>query len=76
MNLTYSDGSTETAIAKGVGDVPNSNGDIIGSDYILWSGENNMPVSVSVTAVKKGVADSNSNTFVGATFGSDRKSVV
>lgn len=70
VNLTYSDGSTETAIAKGVGDVPNSNGDIIGSDYILWSGENNMPVSVSITAVKKGVADSNSNTFAGATFGS------
>ena len=48
----------------------NSNGDIIGSDYILWSGDRkDEPVEVYVTAVSKN-ALSNSNTFGGATFGS------
>lgn len=70
VNMVFKDGSTKTAIAKGVGDVPNSNGNIVGSDYILWSGDKeDEPVEVYVTAVSKD-ALSNSNTFGGATFGS------
>ena len=70
VNMVFKDGSTKTAIAKGVGDVANSNGDIVGSDYILWaSATEEEPVEVYVTAVAKN-ALSNSNTFGGATFGS------
>lgn len=70
VNMVFKDGSTKTAIAKGVGDVANSHGDIVGSDYILWSGDmEDEPVEVYVTAVSKN-ALSNSNTFGGATFGS------
>ena len=70
VNMVFKDGSTKTAIAKGVGDVANSNGDIVGSDYILWaSATEDEPVEVYVTAVSKN-ALSNSNTFGGATFGS------
>lgn len=35
VNMVFKDGSIKTAIAKGVGDVHNSNGNIVGSDYIL-----------------------------------------
>ncbi len=71
VNITYKDGTTETKIAKGVGDVHNSSGNIVGSDYILWSGnKESEPSKVSVTAVKKGATSSNSVTFSGATFGS------
>ena len=70
VNMVFKDGSTKTAIAKGVGDVANSNGDIVGSDYILWaSATEEEPVEVYVTAVAKN-ALSDSNTFGGATFGS------
>lgn len=70
VNMVFKDGSTKTAIAKGVGDVHNSDGDIVGSDYILWaSATEEEPVKVYVTAVSKN-ALSNSNTFGGATFGS------
>lgn len=70
VNMVFKDGSTKTAIAKGVGDVHNSNGDIVGSDYILWASATEAePVEVYVTAVSKN-ALSNSNTFGGATFGS------
>ena len=71
VNITYKDGKTETKIAKGVGDVQNSEGNIVGSDYILWSGnKTSEPEKVSVTAVKKGAINSESTTFSGATFGS------
>lgn len=71
VNITYKDGNTETKIAKGVGDVHNSTGNIVGSDYILWAGnKESEPAKVSVTAVKKGATSSNSTTFSGATFGS------
>ena len=70
VNMVFKDGSTKTTIAKGVGDIANSHGDIIGSDYLLWSGDRkDGPVEVYVTAVSKN-ALSNSNTFGGATFGS------
>lgn len=70
VNMVFKDGSTKTATAKGVGDVANEEGNIVGSDYILWSGDReDEPVEVYVTAVSKG-ALSNSNTFGGATFGS------
>lgn len=70
VNMVFKDGSTKTAIAKGVGDVRNSNGNIVGSDYILWaSATEEEPVEVYVTAVAKN-ALSDSNTFGGATFGS------
>lgn len=70
VNMVFKDGSTKTATAKGVGDVANSNGNIVGSDYILWaSATEEEPVEVYVTAVSKN-ALSNSNTFGGATFGS------
>lgn len=70
VNMVFKDGSTKTAIAKGVGDVHNSNGNIVGSDYILWaSATEEEPVEVYVTAVSKN-ALSDSNTFGGATFGS------
>lgn len=69
VNITYEDGSTETTIAQGVGDVHNSSGNITGSDYILWKGNSNTPKKISVTAVTKD-ALSNENTFGGATFGS------
>lgn len=70
VNMVFKDGSTKTTIAKGVGDVANSQGDIIGSDYLLWSGDGkDGPVEVYVTAVSKN-ALSNTNTFGGATFGS------
>src|SRR5574344_425212 len=70
VNATYKDGSTKTTIAQAVGDVHNSSGNIIGSDYILWKGTvGEAPKSVSVTAVKKG-ATTNATTFSGATFGS------
>lgn len=70
VNMVFKDGSIKTAIAKGVGDVHNSDGDIVGSDYILWaSATEDEPVEVYVTAVSKN-ALSNSNTFGGATFGS------
>lgn len=70
-NLTYKDGSTKTVIATGVGDVRNSNGNIIGSDYVLWKGTSaeDTPVKVSVTAVEKGAISSETE-FGGATFGS------
>lgn len=67
--LTYADGTTEIVTAEGIGSVHNTSGDITGSDYIIWKGENNIPVEVSVTAVKKGALDSET-TFGGATFGS------
>ena len=79
VNMVFKDGSTKTAIAKGVGDVANSNGNddannngnIVGSDYILWASDNieDEPVEVYVTAVSKNALN-NSNTFGGATFGS------
>ena len=70
VNMVFKDGSTKISIAKGVGDVHNSEGDIVGSDYILWaSATEDEPVEVYVTAVSKN-ALSNSNTFGGATFGS------
>lgn len=69
VNVTYDNGSTETTIAQGVGDVHNGSGNIIGSDYILWKGNSNQPKKISVTAVRKD-ALSSSNTFGGATFGS------
>ena len=70
VNIVFKDGSTKTTIAKGVGDIANSHGNIIGSDYLLWSGDRkDEPVEVYVTAVSKN-ALSNSNTFGGATFGS------
>lgn len=68
-NITYEDGTTQTTIAQGVGDVHNSAGNIIGSDYILWKGNSNEPKKISVTAVRKNALN-NENTFGGATFGS------
>lgn len=71
VNITYADGKTETTIAEGVGDIHNSNGNIVGSDYVLWKGDiESQPTSVSVTAVKKGTLASDATTFSGATFGS------
>lgn len=71
VNLTYKDGSTETVIAEGVGDIHNSTGNIVGSDYILWKGDiESSPVKVSVIAVKKGTISSDSTSFSGAAFGS------
>lgn len=70
VNMVFKDGSTKTTIAKGVGDVANSNGNIVGSDYILWASDTEEePVEVYVTAVSKNALKS-SNTFGGATFGS------
>lgn len=70
VNMVFRDGSTKTAIAKGVGDVANSHGNIVGSDYILWaSATEEEPVEIYVTAVSKD-ALKDANTFGGATFGS------
>lgn len=70
VNMTYVDGTTETTIAKGVGDVHNSSGNITGSDYLLWKDDGQKtPLKVSVTVVKKD-ALTNENTFGGAKFGS------
>lgn len=70
VNITYTDGKTETKLSKGVGDILSENETLIGSDYILWSGDSLDAVEeVSVMAVKKG-ATTNEKTFGGATFGS------
>lgn len=69
-NITYNDGNTKTVIARGVGDNHNSSGNITGSNYIIWaSDKDGMPVSVSVTAVKKGTLNNESTTFDGVEFG-------
>lgn len=69
-NLTFADGTTKTVIAKGIGDNHNSSGDITGSNYVIWSGDKeDEPISVSVTAVKKGNLSNDSTSFDGATFG-------
>lgn len=69
VNILYIDGTTETKLAKGVGDVTNNETHLTGSDYILWAGDKMESIkSVSVTAVKKG-ATTNETIFSGATFG-------
>lgn len=71
VNIINKDGTTETKLAKPVGDV-NDEGDspLVGSDYILWEGDSfeEQPSKIYVTAVKKG-ATTNAQTFGGATFG-------
>lgn len=74
-NIKLSDGTTETRIVKGIGTKVCQDEDLAGSDYIVWSGDEFdfddasavYPVSVSVTAVKAGAADT--EVFGGASFG-------
>lgn len=72
VNITYTDGSTETKLATGVGTIPNEigPGPIAGSDYLLWQEDGGKrPQKLSVTAVRKGALDSEDE-FGGAQFGS------
>jgi len=66
--LTYADGSTETKIVSGFGEVTCVDSSLKGGDYIIWQGTSNKPVSASVTAVKAGATSG--DTFGGALFGS------
>ena len=71
VNIVNKDGTTETKLAKPVGDVDDEGEDpLVGSDYIIWEGDSieDRPSRIYVTAVKKG-ATSNSTAFGGATFG-------
>lgn len=70
VNIINEDGTTETKLAKPVGDVADEGSPLVGSDYILWEGDSyeEMPYKINVTAVKKG-ATTNTQTFGGATFG-------
>ena len=71
VNIINKDGTTETKLAKPVGDVNDEGGSIlVGSDYILYECDSyeDFPSKVYVTAVKKG-ATSSEGTFGGATFG-------
>lgn len=70
VNIVNKDGTTETKLAKPVGDVNDNEGSLVGSDFILWEGDSidKQPSKISATAVKKG-ATSNKTTFGGATFG-------
>ena len=74
VNIINKDGTTETKLAKPVGDVsdegrPEDN-PLVGSDYIIYECDSHedFPSKVYVTAVKKG-ATSNLESFGGATFG-------
>lgn len=70
VNIVNKDGTTETKLAKPVGDVNDNAGPLVGSDFILWEGDSveEQPSKISATAVKKG-ATSNKTTFGGATLG-------
>ena len=70
VNIINKDGTTETKLAKPVGDVNDEGSPLVGSDYILWEGDSieDQPSKIYVTAVKKG-ATTNAQTFGGATFG-------
>lgn len=70
VNIVNKDGTTETKLAKPVGDVSDESGTLVGSDFILWEGDSvgERPSKISATAVKKG-ATSSKTTFGGATFG-------
>ena len=70
VNIVNKDGTTETKLAKPVGDVPDEGSPLVGSDYIIYECDSHedFPSKVYVTAVKKG-ATSTVESFGGATFG-------
>lgn len=70
VNIINKDGTTETKLAKPVGDVNDQGSPLVGSDYILYECDSpeDYPSKVYVTAVKKG-ATSSKEKFGGATFG-------
>ena len=70
VNIVKKDGTTETKLAKPIGDINDEGSALVGSDYILYECDSpeDYPSKVYVTAIKKG-ATSNENTFGGATFG-------
>lgn len=70
VNIINKDGTTETKLAKPVGDVDDEGSPLVGSDYILYecNSHEDFPAQVYVTAVQKG-ATSSEEAFGGATFG-------
>lgn len=71
VNIVKKDGTTETKLAKPVGDVNDEGSPLVGSDYIVYEGDSyeDFPTKVYVTAVKKGATSGAATTFGGATFG-------
>lgn len=71
-NLTYANGTTETKVVQGFSEKACQDPTLKGGDYLVWSGDSKgeMPVSVSVTAVKHGAVGSTS--FGGAMFGAGK----
>lgn len=67
--LVFPDGHVETKVVSGYAEKANNDPSLKAGDYMVWSGTSmdNMPVTVSVTAVRHGATGGSS--FGGALFG-------